>query len=187
MKKQFHRLPVLFLILIAFALTGFTLPADSAPAAPANVLLLKYDGPVTSVMVDYISRGIQEAEAGSYSAIVFQMNTPGGSVELMNRVVQVIRNSKVPVIVYIAPKGAMAVLPARSSLWPVTRLPWRLKRLSALPVLWDPMARISAQRWESKVKEILKATVRSLAKNRGPKAIELAQQTIESRAGGIRQ
>ncbi len=60
------------------------------------------------VMVDYFTRGIQEAEKPVIYAIILQMNTPGGSIELMNRIVQDIRASKVPVIVYIGPRGAMA-------------------------------------------------------------------------------
>jgi len=170
-------------IRIALILTGLLQLASSLVTAQSNspqVLLLKYDGPVTSVMVDYISRGIQEAEIQSDAAIILQMNTPGGSIELMNRVVQVIRSSTVPVIVYIAPRGAMA-----GSAGTIITLAGHLSAMApetaigaASPV--GPSGEDIGTTMESKVKEILKATVRSLALKRGEKAIRLAESTIES-------
>jgi membrane-bound serine protease (ClpP class) len=167
-------------LVLSLMLTGFTvINPVTLPDAP-RVLLLKYDGPVTSVMVDYVSRGINEAENGSYSALMLQMNTPGGSIELMNRVVQAIRGSKVPVIVYIAPQGAMAgsagtiitLAGHASAMAPDTAIG------AASPV--GSSGEDIGTTMESKVKEILKATVRSLAKDRGDKAVTLAESTIES-------
>jgi membrane-bound serine protease (ClpP class) len=152
----------------------------SARSNTPRVLLLKYDGPVTSVMVDYVSRGIAEAESSSDSAILLQMNTPGGSIELMTRVVEDIRASKVPVIVYIAPRGAMAgsagtiitLAGHASAMAPETAIG------AASPV--GSSGEDIGTTMESKVKEILKATVRSLAEDRGEKAVKLAEETIES-------
>lgn len=179
--KNIRTTIILFLsaILILFV-SGFTLIHPFATPGPNRVLLLKYDGPVTSVMVDYISRGINEAEVGDFSAIILQMNTPGGSIDLMNRVVQVIRGSHVPVIVYIAPQGAMA-----GSAGTIITLAGHISAMApdtaigaASPV--GSNGENIGTTMESKVKEILKATVRSLAKERGEEAIKLAEETIES-------
>ncbi len=167
-------------IILTLVVSGFTVIHPSDDSNQPRVLLLKYDGPVTSVMVDYISRGINEAESGTYSALVLQMNTPGGSIDLMNRVVQAIRGSKVPVIVYIAPQGAMAgsagtiitLAGHASAMAPDTTIG------AASPVGSNGENIDSTM--ESKVKEILKATVRSLAKERGETAVQLAEETIES-------
>ncbi|HEX7555716.1 MAG TPA: ATP-dependent Clp protease proteolytic subunit, partial [Leptolinea sp.] len=177
---KFPRRFMLSAFLFVFAFLQFQfIPVQAQSPAP-QVLFLKYDGPVTSVMVDYISRGIQEAENLSYQAILLQMNTPGGSIELMNRVVTAIRASKVPVIVYIAPQGAMAgsagtvitLAGHASAMAPGTAIG------AASPV--DSNGGDIGTTMESKVKEILKATVRSLAEQRGAKAIALAESTIES-------
>ncbi len=145
-----------------------------------RVLLLKYDGPVTSVMVDYVTRAIQTADERSYTAIVLEMNTPGGSIELMNRVVQSIRSSQIPVIVYISPRGAIAgsagtiitLAGHASAMAPETAIG------AASPVGGN--GEDIGTTMESKVKEILKATVRGLASKRGPDAIRLAEDTIEN-------
>lgn len=142
--------------------------------------MLTYSGPVTPVMADYISRGIENAESQSYSALLLQMNTPGGSVELMNRIVTQIRASRVPVIVYISPRGAMAgsagtiitLAGHASAMAPETAIG------AASPV--GASGEDIGETMESKVKEILKATVRSLAAERGEEAVKLAEATIDS-------
>ncbi len=62
-------------ILVFTVLSVHSTPVNAQAPSP-QVLQLKYDGPVTSVMVDYISRGIQDAENQSYSAVILEMNTP---------------------------------------------------------------------------------------------------------------
>jgi membrane-bound serine protease (ClpP class) len=180
MKNQSTRKFLYAVIIAALFLAGFSSVNLAGGSTQPRVLLLKYDGPVTSVMVDYVSRGIIDAEEGSYSAVLLQMNTPGGSIDLMNRVVQAIRGSKVPVIVYIGPRGAMAgsagtiitLAGHASAMAPETAIG------AASPV--GSNGEDIGTTMESKVKEILKATVRSLAKDRGEKAVSLAEQTIEN-------
>lgn len=177
-RKLFARSTLVFSILVGCLI--FLFSTTSARGTDPRVLMLTYNGPVTSVMVDYINRGIQNAEDRSYDALILQMNTPGGSIELMNRVVTEIRSSKVPVIVYIAPRGAMAgsagtiitLAGHASAMAPETAIG------AASPV--GSNGEDIGTTMESKVKEILKATVRSLAANRGQKAVELAEATIES-------
>lgn len=182
--EDMKRYSIQLWILIAFALSALSAGAHTqavyAQKPVPRVLLLKYDGPVTSVMVDYVARGIQTAEVQSYSAVVLEMNTPGGSIDLMNRVVQSIRSSKVPVIVYISPRGAMAgsagtiitLAGHASAMAPETAIG------AASPV--GGSGEDIGSTMESKVKEILKATVRGLAAKRGTEAIRLAEDTIEN-------
>jgi membrane-bound serine protease (ClpP class) len=182
MKITKSRLSLFISFLVALICLFGIFPASlsNAQSSSPRVLMLTYDGPVTSVMVDYISRGIQNAESQSYSAIILQMNTPGGSIELMNRIVTNIRSSRVPVIVYITPRGAMAgsagtiitLAGHASAMAPETAIG------AASPV--GSSGEDIGATMESKVKEILKATVRSLAAQRGEKAIKLAEATIES-------
>ena len=77
-------------------------------------LVLTYDigedfsGAVTPAMELYIQRGIARADQMGVDLVVFELNTPGGQVDIMNNIVQDIRASKVPVAVYVSPRGAMA-------------------------------------------------------------------------------
>jgi len=74
----------------------------------AQIIVLTADGPITPAMAQYLSRGIKTAESQGAEALIFQLNTPGGSVDTMNEMEQMMLGSNVPIIVYVAPKGAMA-------------------------------------------------------------------------------
>jgi membrane-bound serine protease (ClpP class) len=130
-------------------------------------------------MAEYLQRGLRTAEGQGYELLVLQLNTPGGSVDLMSSMVQMIRGSSVPVVVYVAPNGmagsAGAVITLAghaSAMAPETTIG------AASPVgaegedLGETMA--------AKEKNILKAMVRSLAEGRNPQAIALAESMIES-------
>src|SRR3990172_1463390 len=74
----------------------------------AVVMVLQARGPLTPAMAEYLDRGLRLAEARQAEALLLQLDTPGGSVDLMGRMVQSIRGSRVPVIVFVAPRGAIA-------------------------------------------------------------------------------
>lgn len=144
------------------------------------ILVLTAEGPVTPAMREYLRRGIEIAERRGAEALIFQLNTPGGNIEPMNTMVQDIRLSAVPVVVYIQPRGAMA-----GSAGTVITLAGHVSAMApettigaASPV--GPEGEDLGQTMEAKVKNMLKATVRTLAERRGPEALRLAEETIES-------
>jgi membrane-bound serine protease (ClpP class) len=130
-------------------------------------------------MAEYLDRGIAIAEREAAQAVILQLDTPGGAIDLMNRMVQSIRASAVPIVVYVAPRGAMAgsagtvltLAGHASAMAPETAIG------AASPV--GPQGEDLAETIEAKEKEILRATVRSLASRRSPEAIALAEATIE--------
>jgi membrane-bound serine protease (ClpP class) len=154
--------------------------AASAQTNLPLILILTAEGPVTPAMREYLQRGIQIAERRSAEVLIFQLNTPGGNIEPMNTMVQDIRLSTVPVVVYVQPRGAMAgsagtvitLAGHASAMAPETTIG------AASPV--GPEGEDLGQTMEAKVKNILKATVRSLAERRGEQAVKLAEETIES-------
>ncbi len=79
-----------------------------AEATGNHVDVLNVDGTITPVMRNYIHRGISDAEKSNASAVVLRMDTPGGLSSATDDIIQDILNSKVPVIVYVAPPGARA-------------------------------------------------------------------------------
>ena len=72
------------------------------------VITISVQGPLTPALVGYIERGISSAEKQNAELLVLQLDTPGGSIDLMNTIVQNIRSSEIPVAVFVAPRGAIA-------------------------------------------------------------------------------
>lgn len=187
------RFSLRFILLLAWVCAACSLVLPAAPAQahavslPASTqddaalaIVLTTDGPLTPAMSEYLRRGLRSAERQNAELLVFQLNTPGGSLDLMNDMLQAIRLSPVPVIVFVAPRGAMAgsagaliTLAAHAAaMAPETSIG------AASPV--GPEGEDLGETLAAKEKNILRATVRSLAVRRPAQAVELAEQMIES-------
>lgn len=171
---------LLFVCFLILGLSLALLPVAQAQDDIPLVVVLSYDGPVTPAMVEYISRGIRLAEERSAELIIFQLNTPGGSTDLMTRVIQRIRASRVPLVVYVTPRGAMA-----ASAGTLITLAGHLSAMApettigaASPVGGE--GEDLGETMEAKIKNDMKALARTLAGQRGKAAIELAEATIEN-------
>ncbi len=155
------------------------LPA-SAQNETKTALILTASGALTPSMEQYLVRGITVAEQTNAEVLIFQLNTPGGQIELMNRLVQVIRGSRVPVIVYVSPRGSMAASAGAlitlaghaSAMAPETIIG------AASPV--GSQGEDIGTTMEAKAKEALMATVRSITANRPPEAVKIAQEMVEN-------
>jgi membrane-bound serine protease (ClpP class) len=81
-----------------------------APVARAQheVVVLPYAGPISPASAEFIERGIADAEARNAAAVILELDTPGGLDSSMRRIVQREMNARVPVIVFVAPRGARA-------------------------------------------------------------------------------
>src|SRR3972149_6160573 len=101
--QPMRRRLALFALLLA-ALWGSPARAQSERV----VLVLAASGPLTPAMIEYLDRGLTLAQSRGAEALVLQLDTPGGQIDHMNQMVQSIRASAVPVVVYIAPRGAIA-------------------------------------------------------------------------------
>ena len=176
MRSSTPRRFLLILAVCTFA-SAFGVPARAQ--GESEVLLLRLHGPLTPAMAEYLDRGIGIAEREGAHAVILQLDTPGGSIDLMNRMVQAIRASPVPIVVYVAPRGAIAgsagtvitLAGHASAMAPETAIG------AASPV--GSQGEDLGETIEAKEKEILRATVRSLAARRSPEAIALAEATIE--------
>lgn len=161
-------------------LMALVLPAGAARAQNAGplVLVLQASGEVAPAMRDYIARGMQAAEQQNAEMLVIELNTPGGFLESMTEIVTNIRASRVPVVVYVTPRGGMAGSAGT------------LITLAAHAAAMSPETIIGAaspvgsggQELDATMKakevEALTAMVRSMAARRGPEAVKLAEETI---------
>src|SRR5215831_8239298 len=100
-------------VFVAAALTMcgavMAFPAHPASAASAPVIdLLHLDGEVNAVTADYLSSSLTRAGRDGASAVVLEVNTPGGISTAMDQMETSLLNAPVPVAVFVAPAGARA-------------------------------------------------------------------------------
>jgi membrane-bound serine protease (ClpP class) len=171
------------LVVLVLGLTLAAQPAYAEANAQAKkgeiVILMRLEGALTAPMVEYLNRGLQTAAQRNAEAVILRLNTPGGSIDLMTRILTAIRGSMVPVVVYVSPRGAMAgsagtmitLAGHAAAMAPETAIG------AASPV--GSQGEDLEPTLKSKEIEILKATARSLADWRGPAAVSLAEDAIE--------
>ncbi len=102
MRRLIPILTILFGLLLA---TSIVVRAQEA-SPRIDVLTVK--GTINPVLIDYIGRGIEQAEDNGASAVIIRMDTPGGLDLAMRDIIQEIVNARVPVVVYVSPSGARA-------------------------------------------------------------------------------
>jgi membrane-bound serine protease (ClpP class) len=73
-----------------------------------RVILIHINDTIQPISADYMERGLDAATAQHASAILIEINTPGGLLDSMRQMVSRIIASPVPVIVYVAPSGSRA-------------------------------------------------------------------------------
>ena len=176
------RLLYLFLLATIF-LAVQPVHALSSVNAQGNaplVLVLNADTAVTPAMEEYVTRGLSLAEQQGAELVIIHLNTPGGDLLTMQAIVTAIRNSPVPVVIYVYPRGAWA-----GSAGTIITLAGQAAAMApdtaigaASPVGSQGQNLSSTE--QAKAMNISLATVRSLAERRGPKALALAESTIQS-------
>ena len=168
-------------LLLVFLLGLFFIfhPASAQTNQPL-ILVMNANGTIEPAMQEYFERGIHAAEGRNAEALIIQLDTPGGDLQSMDNIIQDIRASTVPVVVYVAPNSAMAGSAGA------------LITISADVAAMAPEAAIGAsspidasgQNLDStlatKQKEIMKATIRPLVERRGADATQLAQDMIDN-------
>ncbi len=90
----------------ALLATGFCLLCpELSVAAIARVDL---NGAIDPITAEFIVRSIDRAEAERAELVLIRLQTPGGFATSMEEIIARMLNSRVPVVVYVAPSGAKA-------------------------------------------------------------------------------
>jgi Membrane-bound serine protease (ClpP class) len=84
------------------------LSVSAAVAGSEKIYFITVEGPIGPATAGYISRAVDETASQHGQCLIIQLNTPGGLLDSMQRIVQKLLASSVPVIVYVAPTGATA-------------------------------------------------------------------------------
>jgi membrane-bound serine protease (ClpP class) len=83
-------------------------PAATSPAGADRVLVMRLEGPVSPITAEAVENALERAEARGYTALVIEVDTPGGLEPSMRDMVKRILASPVPVITWVTPAGARA-------------------------------------------------------------------------------
>ncbi len=168
------------LLLVFLAAVLITLQVVYAQSSQPLVLLMNVNGAIEPAMQDYIARGIQTAEQRGAEAVIIQLSTPGGDIVSLDKIIQNMRASTVPLVVYVAPNGAWAGSAGA------------LVTMAGQVAAMAPEAAIGASSpvgaggqdlnatEKAKTSEIMKATIRPLVERRGAAATQLAQDMIDN-------
>ncbi len=90
------------------ALGVFLLFVGGVRGAGPEVIVLPTTGIVDEGMAKYLADNVKLAEERRAAAVVIKLNTPGGALTATNDIVGTILESRVPVIVWVAPAGGFA-------------------------------------------------------------------------------
>ena len=101
MPRILHLLPLLVLLAMLPSVVY-------AQVAGPTIDVLHAEGTINPVLVDYIERGIEQAEEEDATALIIQLDTPGGLLYSTEEIVVMIMNADIPIVVYVSPKGAWA-------------------------------------------------------------------------------
>src|SRR5688572_5691582 len=82
--------------------------AAQSEGSSGFVYVAPFKLPITPVSAQYFDRLVKTAEDAGADALVIELDTPGGLVDSMQVMIQRILGSRVPVIMYVSPQGAMA-------------------------------------------------------------------------------
>lgn len=73
-----------------------------------EAFIIDLEGTINPATASFLARGIEDAEKSEAVVAIVRLDTPGGLASSMRTMVKAIMNSSVPVVVYVAPKGAGA-------------------------------------------------------------------------------
>lgn len=165
-------------LLLPFLLTILLLFSAAPAKAAGDVVVINAEGVVSPGMATFLERAVREAEAAGASAIVVELDTPGGLVDSTSEIIKTFRNASIPVIVYVGPAGAQA-----GSAGAIITLAGHANAMApqtaigaASPI--NGSGQDIDETLYNKIVEFLSAEVRSLTESRGPEAQELAELMI---------
>lgn len=153
-----------------------------------EIVVVEASGPVAHNMASYITRGLEDADQRNAEAVVIMLDTPGGNVGTTLDIVQAIRTSDVPVIVFVGPRGAKAASAGLlitlaghvAAMAPDTAIG------ATSPV--GPQGEELGETAKEKGEQYVSAQARSLAERRGSDAVTLAEEAVfEARAVTARE
>jgi membrane-bound serine protease (ClpP class) len=171
-----RRALICYLILILAAALPLASPAQAQGSPQIDVLTVR--GAITPIVASYIERGIDTAQTDGSECLIIELDTPGGSVQVTEGIVQSMKAAAVPIVIYVQPSGAKAASAGTfltlaadlAAMAPNTRIG------AAHPV--DMSGQEMSEAAEAKSVNDAEAFIKGLAESRGPDAAAWAEKAV---------
>lgn len=95
-------------IVVLFVLSLLSLSARTVQAASSHVDVMVLNEDINPATRDFLIRAVNTAEHDGATALVIEVDTPGGDLDSMKAMVQAELSSTVPIISYVSPTGGRA-------------------------------------------------------------------------------
>jgi len=90
-----------------FLMLSFFMPSLSF--ASDSVVKISINGPINPATNDFLRTSIAKAKSDDASLLLVNLNTPGGLVPSMQKMVEALLEAPLPVVVYVSPSGGGAI------------------------------------------------------------------------------
>ena len=71
-------------------------------------MVIELEGIINPGTAQFVIRGLKQAESSKLKLVIIRLDTPGGLDSSMRTIIKAILNAPMPVVVYVAPRGARA-------------------------------------------------------------------------------
>jgi len=100
-------LPIVFVLAAGSALLAQEPPPEPKTEYSGEVLVASLDGDINTGSAEYLMDAVEKAE-DTERILIIELDTPGGELQNTQDLVKKMLGSKVPVVVFVTPKGAQA-------------------------------------------------------------------------------
>ncbi len=105
-------LPVLLGLIVLMAAPGWSAEetdvGEEIPVRSGPIAVVEFAGAVNAASADHFLQALEQAEEMDAAILLVELDTPGGVITDMKDMLQGMLNSKVPVVVFVQPRGAWA-------------------------------------------------------------------------------
>jgi len=151
--------------------------SEARPERPREVVHIRVDSAIHPVSARFIAESVAEADEIGAGLFVLELDTPGGLIDSTRDIATALLEADVPVVVYVAPRGAQAASAGFFILMAadVAAMAPETNTGASSPVTGK--GEDIEGTMKAKVEEDTRAFVRSLAERRG-RSVELAESTV---------
>lgn len=107
-KGMNFKITLLFFCSLFLGLSLIAPPAPTSQSTTHLILRGAIRGSINPATNDYLKTLVQEGQKKSATAILIELDTPGGLLNSVREMAQTLDDSKTPVVIYVTPAGASA-------------------------------------------------------------------------------